>query len=700
MVMKIRYLLVLIALFFLSSNIVQSQVVTDADSKLENVEDPMVYIDKGDMYYSKGGEWLELALKEYLKVKDYVSDKAESNYKIAFCYFKTNNLFESQKYFNKAYRIDSNVTPDILYRMGQGAQFKLQFDEAIAYFNRFKQNYPEKNKIRWVEETAKRIVECETGQALLANFTEGLVVNTSSVNSPYVEHSPMISNDGNTLYFTSRRPTEDHKDKDEYGRYYENIFVSKKDENGIWQDAENIGNYINSNDNNATVGLSPDNHEIYIYYGRENGGDIYVSSFNDSVWSKPEALPEPINSRYQETAISFSPNKDKVYFVSDRPNGNGGKDIWVATLNEKGKYSEVKALSTNINTVYDERAVFIDSHGTTMYFSSEGHKTMGGFDIFKSTLDANGHWGAPENIGYPVNTPGDDVFYVTSADNKRAYFSSIKLNTNGEHDIYSHVFSEEDVEEDVEEDSDDGLVEVKEEDDLDDHMDKNKGDNSVRSKEELTDSDHLVKEEGLDLLKMEGFVKDQSSKEPILAAFVFTNSKTGEAIRLQSDVNGAYKTELLKNNDYNVVVIAEGYSSYETSINLQDNKGQDIFLTMKEEVAADCKPMVLENIQFDFGKAIIHENFYEELNQLAVFLENCSQYKIEINGYTCNMGPSEYNRSLSIRRAESILRYLSDKGIKKEQMKLTGYGEEGPIGDNDTFEGKIKNRRVEFKLVK
>lgn len=701
--MKLRYSLILITLLFLYSNTTQSQVVTKAEINLENGEDPYVYINKGDLYYSKGGEWLELALNEYLKAKEFISDKADYNYKIAFCYYHVNNLFESQKYFNNAYRIDPNVTPDIIYRIGQGAQFKLQFDKAIEYFNQFKENYPENNTIRWKEETAKRIVECETGKELLAKFSEGMVVNSTRVNSPYVEHSPMISNDGNTLFFTSRRPTKDLKDKDKYGRYYENIFVAKKNKEGIWQEAENIGYYINSNDNNATVGLSPDNNEIYIYYGGENGGDIYVSSFNDSVWSKPEALPEPINSRYQETAISFSPNKDKAYFVSDRPNGYGGKDIWVATLNEKGQYKNAIALGSVINTPYDERAVFLDSHGTTMYFSSEGHKTMGGFDIFKSVLDEDGNWGAPENIGYPVNTPGDDIFYVTSADNKRAYFSSIKLNTNGEHDIYTHVFSEEDA---VEE-----LAELKE----DANFVEEQVIATALTKGSLTDSENVVEEQKEaakekadneanetlpNFLKIKGSVKDQFTKQAIQALLVFTESKSGKQIKIESNSEGEYIAEIDKEKEYTVKVFAEEYSLYETSLDLQNSKEQDIFLTVTPEVAADCKPIILKNIQFDFDKASIDKSSYEELNQLVRFLENCKDYKIEVSGYTCNIGTKEYNKSLSAQRAGSILKYLFDKGIKKEKINYKGYGEDNPIGDNTTIAGKIKNRRVEFKLIK
>lgn len=690
-------MLILISLFFIFTNTAEAKKITNLQFQLEEVQDTIASLEQGDVYYSRGGDWLELALKEYLKAKDYISDKADYNYKVASCYYHTNNLFESQKYFNKAYQLDSNVTQDILYRIGQAAQFKLQFDKAIDYFNKFKENYPSKNTARWIDETEKRIAECQTSKLLLANYTEGLVLNISKVNSPYIEHSPLISNDGNTLFFTSRRPAEGANDKDEFGRYYEKIFVAKKNNEGIWQEAESIGYNINSNDNSATIGLSPDNKDLYIYYGGA-GGDIYISSLGDSGWSKPEALPEPINSKYKETAISFSPNKEKVYFVSNRLNGHGGKDIWEAMLNEQGKYKNTKVLGLNINTVYDERSVFIDSKGTTMYFSSEGHETMGGFDIFKSVLDENGNWGAPENIGYPVNTPGDDVFYITSSDNKRAYFSSIKLNTIGEHDIYAHVFSESGAKEDshsLKEDSNLVADQVFESNATNDTL------SDVASpQEEQTAAENESTENIQNLFKIKGLVKDQFTKEGISASIVFTDSKLGEEIQTKTGPQGEYTAELKKSINYNVKVSSEGYEPYETSIMLQNDKEFDIFLTITPELASDCDPIVLKEVNFEYGKASIDKSSFEELNQLVSFLENCEIYSIQLNGYTCSIGTKEFNQGLSIQRATSIRKYLTDKGIKKEQINVYGHGEDMPIGDNTTREGRIINRRVEFKLLK
>lgn len=476
-----------------------------------------------------------------------------------------------------------------------------------------------------------------------------MVVNISKVNSKYIEHSPLISADEKMMFFTSRRPTGNPKDVDEYGRSYEDIYYSVKDKNGIWKEAKNIGLPINTKHHDATIGLSNDGKKLYIYDGRRNGGDILVSYF-DSTWSKPIPLPSPINTKYQETAISFSPDGKTAYFVSNRPNGVGGKDIWKANVTKDGKYKNVKVLSETINTIYDERAVFIHPDGKTMYFSSEGHLSMGGFDIFKSIKGEDGQWGAPVNIGYPVNTTGDDVFFVTSADNKRGYFSSLKLNSKGEQDIYMYVFPEEDDE--------------------------------------------------IETIIVRGQIKDSNSKNPIAGSIVFTDTDTGKEIKITSDPKtGEFLASIPKGKNYAVNITADGYTLLSESINPNNNQNKDFLLDLDMNKQSACKPIVLKNIWFEFDKADLKEASFAELNQLRDFLEGCDQYNIEITGFTCNLGSQQYNALLSERRAKSVANYLISKGISKERITTKGVGPDKPIASNNTREGRIKNRRVEFQLI-
>ena len=616
----------------------------------EDFDTAVKYLYTGGDYYDDGVDWYDKALENYLKAEELNPNNAELNFKIGICYYYANNNFKSLEFYKKAYKLDSLVSEIILYRIGQGYQFRLQFKKAIGYYNQFKKSYTGKDKKLWLGDADKRIQECNDGKDLIKNFVGGMVVNIQKVNSKYIDHSPVITADEKTLFFTSRRPTSDPKDVDEYGRSYEDIYIAHKNDNGIWGKAENIGSPINTKYHDATIAVSPDGKKLYIYVGRKNGGDIYLSEFKDSTWSIPSALPAPINTKYQETAISFSPDNKLVYFVSNRPNGIGEKDIWVADVTEKGKFKNPRVLSNKINTIYNERTVFIHPDGKTMYFSSEGHKTMGGFDIFKSTKDENGEWGEPVNIGYPVNTTGDDVGFVTSADNKRGYFSAIKLNSKGEQDIYMYVFPE--------------------------------------------------KSEENDFIVIRGTVRDDNSKKPIAANITFTDTKSGEKISIKADPKtGEFLASVPKGENYAININSDGYALYSESINPQSNSNKDFLLSMDMNSLGGCKPIVLENIWFDFDKANLKSKSFAELDELVKFIKDCDQYNIEIGGYTCNAGDKTYNYLLSKRRAQSVVDYLISKGIDNKRLTAKGYGPENPIADNTTHKGRIKNRRVEFKLV-
>ncbi len=650
--MKTTISTVIAVILFNIASIAQTNVDFKAENfkSKEDFDKAIKYLYTGDDYYDDGVDWYDKALENYLKAEELNPNNAELNFKMGICYYYANNNFKSLEFYKKAYKLDSLVSNIILYRIGQGYQFRLQFKKAIGYYNHFKSDYNGKDKKLWLADADKRIQECNDGKDLIKNFVGGMVVNIQKVNSKYIDHSPVITADEKTLFFTSRRPTSDPKDVDEYGRSYEDIYVAHKNDKGIWGKAENIGPPINTKYHDATIAVSPDGKKLYIYVGRKNGGDIYMSEFKDTAWSVPVALPAPINTKYQETAISFSPDNKLVYFVSDRPNGVGEKDIWVADVTEKGKYKNPRVLSTKINTIYNERTVFIHPDGKTMYFSSEGHKTMGGFDIFKSTKDENGEWGEPVNIGYPVNTTGDDVGFVTSADNKRGYFSAIKLNSKGEQDIYMYVFPE--------------------------------------------------KSEENDFIVIRGTVRDDNSKKPIPASIVFTDTESGEKISIKTDPKtGEFLASVPKGKDYAVSVNSDGYVLYSESINPQSNSSKDFLLSMDMNSLGACKPIVLENIWFDFDKSKLRPKSFAELDELVKFINGCDQYNVEIDGYTCNAGDKTYNNLLSQRRAQSVVDYLISKGIDKQRLTAKGFGPENPIADNTTHAGRIKNRRVEFKLV-
>jgi Tol biopolymer transport system component len=262
-----------------------------------------------------------------------------------------------------------------------------------------------------------------------------------AINSPYEEHSPIIALDESTIYFTSNRPEPGMERTG--GGYLESIYVSYWRDGG-WTRAEKLtlpGEYFG---NRATVSLSADGQTIIFYQNQGYSGSLFVSKFGFNGWSEPEPLSELINSTYNETHASLSSDGNSIWFTSDRPGGYGGKDIYVSFLLPDGFWGEPLNAGPIINTSLDEESPFIHPDGNSLYFSSENHSSMGGFDIFRSKLDETGSWSKPENIGYPINTPDDDIFYLPTPDGQRVYYSSRQKGGMGETDIYIIAFPEDD----------------------------------------------------------------------------------------------------------------------------------------------------------------------------------------------------------------------------------------------------------------
>lgn len=263
----------------------------------------------------------------------------------------------------------------------------------------------------------------------------------TTINSEYAEYAPVISPEEESIIFTYRGKgsmgglVDANNKPDANGDYNEDIFISKKI-NGVWQKPTGITE-LNTVGNDAAIALSPDGKQLFIFKVKGDNGDIYVSKREGSTYLPAEKLAGDVNSDYWEGSISMSTDQQKLYFASERPGGFGGKDLYVATKKEDGSWGNVKNLGNKINTIYDEDAPFISPDSRTLIFSSEGHNSIGDFDLFVSNLNLNdGSWQAPKNIGYPINTTDDDLFYVLSPDGKRGYFSSAREGGKGDQDLY------------------------------------------------------------------------------------------------------------------------------------------------------------------------------------------------------------------------------------------------------------------------
>lgn len=389
--------------------------------------------DDADFAYYQGDYAFALELLEPIYQKD--SAYAPLNLRYAVC------LIELGKSRDMAYRLLKYSVEageqESHFHFGRILHLRSEFGKALESFTRYNQ---QSRREKSPEEVEHHMAMVKRAQVMVANPVDVEVYNAGpGVNSEWKEYVPVITADNETLFFTSRRPDSTAKLKDPNGEYFEDIYVSEK-ENGSWEQATNIGQPINSETHDATVAISADGNTMIIYRTNRNltGGDLYISEKNKGGWSNPKKLDGRINSEYQEASASISSDGKTLYFSSNRPGGFGGKDLYRVKRLPNGDWSLPKNMGPNINTKYDEDAPFIDVDNSHLYFASNGHETMGGYDLFRS-YDLGGEiWSTPENLGYPVNTVEDDIYLSIDAGGKRGYYSSEKNQGFGSLDVY-HV---------------------------------------------------------------------------------------------------------------------------------------------------------------------------------------------------------------------------------------------------------------------
>lgn len=325
------------------------------------------------------------------------------------------------------------------YHFARALHRSYELDEAIRHFTVYNQ---EENKEIGNAIVDRNIQMCQRAKRLLANPIDVRIQNLGpAVNTAGKEYVPIVTADGSELYFTSRREDSTAQLKDPNDEYYEDIYTSTRND-GEWLDATNVGIPVNSETHDATVALSADGSTMIIYRTNENltGGDLYLSEKRNGSWGKPKKLGPQINSDFQEASACLSADATLMIFSSNRPGGHGGKDLYRVRRLPNGEWSQPKNLGPNINSTYDDDAPFLDIDGSTLYFSSTGHATIGGYDIFTSQKLDDETWGTPENIGYPLNTVDDDIYLTVDAGGRRGYYSSEQRNGFGQLDIYQVDF--------------------------------------------------------------------------------------------------------------------------------------------------------------------------------------------------------------------------------------------------------------------
>jgi outer membrane protein OmpA-like peptidoglycan-associated protein/tetratricopeptide (TPR) repeat protein len=658
----------------------RSEFKTD---KKEGFQDAWLAIREADEFFVEGKEAYGPANELYLKAYQYNSENPELNYLIGVCYLDTDNKYEAIKYLRKAYEKKPKISSDITFLLGRAYHQVLEFDKAIEHYYAYRKSLGPDDALKLNDSVDKLISECKNGKQLVAE-PKRLIISAmgDSINSIYDDYFSIFSASDSVVYFTSRRPKSPKSKRNPFdNKFYEDVFVSYL-KDGAWAAAHPLSKKIDSKNNDAAVGLSKDGNELYIYRGAENGGDIFVSNLKNGQWKSPDSWISRLSSKQSETSVFFTESGDTVYYVSSNEDLTmGGKDILFSVKNKKGKWQKPENLSSLVNSKYDEEGIFLTPDGTTLYFSSRGHNTMGGYDVFKSVKQSDGTWSDPENMGYPVNTPDDEVFFSLSSNGKAAYLSTTRDGGMGAKDIYKIIFLGSEKE-----------MILASQDILIAGIINNDKTGFFTMPDALPiDSFYYLK----------GRVLNKTSNEPVAAKIEFVDSTQSKVVATAiSAENGEYQAKFLEPKVYAVEVVAKDYLFFLDKVDMStastDEPFMRDFLIDKIEVG---KKVVLEKIYFETSKATLTAASFPELNQVIAFLKGNETIRLEISGHTDNVGSAKANSKLSEDRAKSVVNYLVSNGIDKSRLEAIGYGFTQPIAPNDTPEGREQNRRVEFKVI-
>ncbi|HSZ26326.1 MAG TPA: hypothetical protein VK766_11420, partial [Cytophagaceae bacterium] len=526
------------------------------------------------------------ALPIYLELDSLDKENAFYNYRIGVCYYNSHYKNKALLYFEKAKK-GGIEDPELDIYLARTNHYGHRFDEAIRYYLLFKNRKIDTTEIReqtedtedmkdihYAEKHIDRYIQmCKTGKELMEDSLYLEIENIGpNINSIYPDFVPIVSADENVLIFTSRRNTSTGGKKDASdNHFYEDVYISHKDSlTKQWKTPQNMGGHINTNFHDACIGLSPDGQKLFIYRSssvKNSSGDIYISQLEGNRWSIPVLMDKKINSPNWEPSASISTDEKTIYFTSDRPGGYGGTDIYVTKFIGDTVWSDPVNMGPTINTEFNEDAPYIHPDNVTLFFSSKGHRNMGGYDIFTSVYNVEeGKWGKPENAGYPINTADDDIYFIWSSDGTKGYFSSWRDDTYGEKDIYV-----------------------------------------------------IHRPEGkTNLLVIKGRIFSNETKKPLSASITLVNKETGSIIgKYNSNLtNGKFLFTLPHGGNYTVTIETDGYLTYQEDIKVPKKNPffevrRDFYLTPLKVGSV----LIFNNIFFDFDKAVLRKESDEELKK-------------------------------------------------------------------------------------
>lgn len=554
-------------------------------------------------------------------------------------------------YYNAAVKADPTFYTMAWFRIGELELRQQHYDAAVEAYKQFlaldKKNM---NKHAEVEKKMNTVAFRQYAYANPVPFNpQNMGVAVNSANDEYL---PALTADGQTLVFTRRFPRTGKTTAN--SPLEEDFYVSVK-KNGEWTKAVRMSEPVNTYDNEGAQCISQDGRMmIFTGCNRKDGAgrcDLYICHREGDKWSKPENLGMPVNTAAWEAQPTFSVDGKTLYFVSNRKGGLGGMDIWTSELVD-GEWSEPKNLGSPVNTPGDEKTPFIHFDDHSLYFASDGHVGMGGLDLFMSKLQDDGTWSEPVNVGYPINTEGDESNMIVSADGRTAIYSSDQLGGYGKEDLYMFELPE------------------------------------------------AVRPQATTYIK--GIVYDKKSKQRLSADFIIVDLTTkSEVVSASSDpVDGSFLLTMPGLHQYALSVTKEGYLFYSKNFEMTAASLDDPFLLeIPLEPIEVGSSITLRNVFFESAKWDLKEESTVELDKLVMLMKENPRMKVLLEGHTDDVGSDAANQKLSENRAKAVYDYLLKNGVDAVRLQYKGYGESKPIADNTTEDGRAQNRRTVFTVM-
>ena len=568
------------------------------------------------------GEYYEAAAiyrKVYTKTSPKKRDlRGYIAYRMAECNRLINNTAKATSAYMNAIRYDY---PDstVYLRMGQMLQKTGRYPEAIKNYDIYMENDPS-NLL-----AINGIQGCELAPGWKKNPTRYEVRRMDKFNSRRGEFSPMLAGDKyDQLYFASSRS----KDKDAKvsaitGQNNNNLFPVKQDEKGAWLAPVELEDEVNTEYDEGTPSFSPDGNTMYYTYCAQDlegprNAEIYISTRSSAKWGKGTRATIVKDSVTALGHPSISPDGKYLYFVSDAVGGFGGKDIFRARV-AGNDFGPMENLGEEINTPGDEMFPYVRD-SVTLYFASNGHPGMGGLDLFKATQDSTGKWKV-ENLGAPINSMADDFGITFAGKEERGFFCSNRNDARG----YDHIYSFE--------------------------------------RPTIT-------------IFIEGIVNDVD-EYPIEDATVRIVGKDGLNVKVPVKKDGTYRVELERDIRYVMMASARGYLNQNYELHTGPEEKNETYI-VDFFLSPISKPVVIDNIFYDFDKATLRPESKKALDEMIKMLNDNPNVTIELGAHTDRKGTDQYNERLAQRRAQSVVDYLIAGGIEAARLEAKGYGESVP----------------------